>query len=118
MDTTSKVAQLRAYELTYLVSGGYTDQDVEKIKADVQALLKKYQADVIKAEDWGKKALAYTITHEGKKNNEAYYMFVSFNMPTSQAQDFERQIFLQSKIMRHLLLVAEDAGEATEKAAE
>jgi|SRR5579859_1080986 len=119
MDTSSKKeAVVRLYELTFLVPGTMTDQEAEKIKAEVDALLKKYKADDVKVEDWGKRPLSYLITHESKKQSDAYYTHIMFKFGAGKAQDFERDIFLQPKIMRHLLLVSDGKENVTTEAKE
>jgi ribosomal protein S6 len=111
--------QQRTYELTYLLPGSMTDNDVAQVRTEVEALLKKYKANVLKNEDWGRKPLSYIITHEGKKQSDALYVHVVFEVASNQAQQLERDVYLNNKIMRHLLLVAEEPVDlAAEKVAE
>lgn len=111
--------QQRTYELTYLLPGSYTDNEVAQVRAELENLLKKYKAKVLKNEDWGRKQLAYVITHEGKKNTDAMYVHLVFELSSSQAQQLERDVYLNTKIMRHLLLVSDGEAEVTQpKAAE
>jgi ribosomal protein S6 len=107
--------QSRTYELTYLLPGSMTDAEVAAVRAEVEALLKKYKADVVRNEDWGRKPLSYTITHNGKKNSDAMYVHLAFHANSNTAQAMERDVYLNSKVMRHLLLVAEDEVESPEK---
>ena len=107
MDTARK-AELRTYELTYILSGSLTDQDVEKAKAEIEPLLKRASAQVVKTEDWGKRPLAYIITHGGKKQTEGYYVFLVIKMPADKASDLDREMYLNGRVMRHLLLVSEE----------
>ena len=108
MDTPKKVVLHRVYELTYLLPETLTEAEVSQVKTDVEGLLKKYKATILKDEDWGKQRLAYIITHNAHKNTEGYYKHVVFKMDALQAPVFEHDIFLQNKIMRHLLLKAEE----------
>jgi ribosomal protein S6 len=108
----------RSYELTYLVPGSLTDSEVAQVRSEVETLLKKYKAEVVKTEDWGRKPLAYIITHEGKKQSDAMYVHIVFTLSTDKAQQFEHDIYLVTRIMRHLMLLAEEANEAVEVAAE
>lgn len=111
MDTV----QSRTYELTYLLPGDLTDSEVNQVKTEVEALLKKYNASDSKVEDWGRKPLAYVMAHEGKKHREAYYVHQTFQLPTTQTQALDRDMQLSPKVMRHLLLVSEEgSAEATE----
>src|SRR5258708_10468885 len=119
MDTSSKKeAVVRLYELTFLVPGTMTDQEAEKIKAEVDALLKKHKADDVKVEDWGKRPLSYLMTHESKKQSDAYYTHIMFKLDAGKAQDFEHDIFFPPKIMRHLLLVSDEKENVVAEAKE
>src|SRR5476651_569884 len=103
--------QSRTYELTYLLPGSLTDSEVAQVRIEVENLLKKYKAEVLKNEDWGRKPLAYVITHNGKKNSDAMYVHLVFKGNSNQAQALERDVYLLSAVMRHLLLVVEDLVE-------
>jgi len=107
--------QSRTYELTYLLPGSMTDVEVAQVRTEVETLLKKYKADLLINEDWGRKPLAYVITHSGKKSNDAMYIHVVFKAHSNQAQALERDVYLLSKVMRHLLLVVEDESVSQEK---
>jgi small subunit ribosomal protein S6 len=101
-------ADLRTYELTYVLAGNIADQDIEKAKAEVEPLLKRASAKIIKTEEWGKRPLAYIITHDGKKQTDGYYVHLVLEMPSDKSQDLDREMYLNSRVMRHLLLVSEE----------
>jgi small subunit ribosomal protein S6 len=112
-----KQVEVRLYELTYLLPGVLSDQEVEKAKTETDSLLKKYQAEIIRVEDWGKKPLAYVMTYGGKKQTEATYTHIVFKLPANKAQELEREVQLSSKVMRHLLLAVEEPKEGEAKEA-
>src|SRR6185369_7754901 len=100
MDTSKKEVQVRIYELTYLLPGTMSDQEIEKAKSEIDALLKKHKAEVMSVEDWGKKPLAYIMTDEGKKHTDAVYVHIVFKLPSLKAPKLERDVFLTAKVMR------------------
>jgi len=107
----------RNYELTYILPGSLTDNEVAQLKTQVEQILKKYNAQILKNEDWGRRPLAYTIVHEGKKQNEGVYTHIVLALEPSKAPTFEREVYLSNLVMRHLLVVAEEeAEEATPEA--
>ncbi len=112
MDTSPKEVLVRVYELTYLIPGGMSDQDVEKVRATVEAILKKAKAEIVAVEDWGKKPLAYVITHEGKKQSDATYTHVISKLETLKAPAVEREVALQPQVMRHLMLAVDEKEQA------
>ncbi|MFH2118643.1 MAG: 30S ribosomal protein S6 [Candidatus Paceibacterota bacterium] len=100
-------AKIKLYELTYLVPGSFTDSELTKVQEAVQALVKKHKGTV-KAEDaWGKKSLAYDIRQAGKSYSEAHYVHLIVELDATIAQDFERGVYLNNDIIRHLLVEAE-----------
>ena len=110
--------RVRQYELTYLVPANLTSDESNKIVEAVEKLIKKHKGTTQSTEEWGKRPLAYTIQHHGKKYNEALYNFVVVEFETSQAVGFEKDVYLNQSIMRHLFVVAEPekAKEDSDKA--
>ncbi len=100
------------YELTYLVSGGYTDSELKKVQEEVLALVKKYKGEVISETMWGKKPLAYAVRKAGKSYDEAYYVHLRLSLVAEQAPEFEQGVYLHNSIIRHLMVVG--SSEATE----
>ena len=103
------------YELTYLVSGGYTDGEVKKVQEEILALVEKYKGEVISETVWGKKPLAYSIRKAGKTYDEAYYVHLRLNLATEKAPEFEKGVYLNNDIIRHLMVVG--SAEAVEESA-
>jgi small subunit ribosomal protein S6 len=97
----------RQYELTFLVATGYTETELGQIKKEVETLVKKHGGKVESQEDWGKKPLAYKLKKAGKLIEEANYFYFELSFEPAKAQAFERDIYLTSKIIRHLFVMAE-----------
>ncbi|MFZ5376269.1 MAG: 30S ribosomal protein S6 [Patescibacteria group bacterium] len=113
-----KEANKRQYELTFLLDPTLTDTERKDIEKKVQSLVKKHHGDVISEEDWGKKTLAYTIKKKGKKYQEATYSHWVVEFVSTEAPEFEKDLFLNQDIVRHLLVLAEEdsvAGSQTEQ---
>lgn len=102
--------QNRQYELTYVIPVGYTDSEVAQIKKEIEDLAKKRKGAVTKVEDWGKRSLSYRIKKGGKTHEEAVYIYTELSFDPAQAQAFERDIYLNTKLLRHLFVIA--SGEA------
>jgi len=101
----------RQYELTFLVATGYTETELGQIKKEVETLVKKHSGKIDKQEDWGKKPLAYKLKKAGKIIEEASYFYFEISFEPSEAQAFERDIYLATKILRHLFVMAEPEGD-------
>lgn len=107
MDTARKV-EPRTYELTYILSGSLTDSEIEKAKAEIEPVLKRASAKIIKTEEWGSRPLSYIISHDGKKQTDGYYVHLVVQIPANKSQDLDHEMYLHSRVMRHLLLVSEE----------
>lgn len=99
--------EARSYELTYLVPTSFTDSEASKIAEEVTKLVTRHKGQVTNVSSWGKKKMAYRIKHGSSYHAEAYYTHVEFSMPAEEVQAFEKNIYLQANIVRHLLVVAE-----------
>jgi ribosomal protein S6 len=104
----------RQYELTYLLPNSLKIAEVSQAQAAVVALVAKFDGAIETTEDWGKKETAYAIRHSGSDQNEALYTHLLFSMPAKNAQALERELQLNTQVMRHLLILAEPAVISTE----
>ena len=105
--------QVRRYELTYLIPVSLTSGEASQTHQAVTDLVKKYEGTVIAQEDWGKKDLAYAIRHASSDQREAVYTHLLVELPASNVQGLERDLRLQSHLMRYLLVLAETGATAT-----
>jgi small subunit ribosomal protein S6 len=103
----------RKYELTYILSGSLTDSEVAQLKTKVEQILAKFNAQILKNEDWGRRPLAYTIKKDGKKQTEGCYTHLVFSLEPSKAPVLEREVYLSNVVMRHLMVVSEETEEET-----
>ena len=100
-----KSSPVRTYELTYLVGSGYTTAETASLQDQITALIGKYNGKIVEVIDWGKKALAYPIHHEGKSHVEANYTHIVLEMPAERAQKFANDVKMKREIIRSLLVV-------------
>ena len=97
-------APVRTYEITYLVSGGATSSELTAIRDEVITLVGKYAGKIQDTQDWGKKALAYAITSEGKTHTEAYYTHLIVKMAANKIVKFGQELALKKGIIRDLVI--------------
>jgi small subunit ribosomal protein S6 len=101
-------APVREYELTYLLPVSFTDSELGKMTAEIEAVLKKHKAEDISTANWGKKKMAYGIKHAGTLHTDANYYHVTFKVGSDHTQDLEKDVYLQPRVIRHLLVLAEE----------
>ncbi len=103
--------QAKLYELTYLLPADFTDSQLATVGESILKLITKHKGKVLQTQDWGKKALAYKIKHQGKFHTEAAYTHQVIKFPPAKVQSFEKEVFLEEQIMRHLVVVSENQSE-------
>lgn len=99
------------YECTYLTPVGLTTDEQKKLAEKVAKLVKKHTGTIASTEDWGKKVLAYTIKKESKKHTEAIYTHMVVEFDTANVTAFEKELYLQPEIIRHLLVIASEPSD-------
>lgn len=88
------------YELLYLVSANFTEDELNPIKAMVSSLITKFGGNITFEDDLGKKKLAYPV----EKNNNGYYLLVEFDLEGSKLIELEKSLRLTNEIMRHMVV--------------
>lgn len=104
--------RVRQYELTYLISPQLTSDETREIAAVVEKSIKKFDGKVLSQEDWGKRSLAYTLKHLGKRYDEAVFKHLVIEFETKAAFEFEKDVHLNQQILRYLFVIAEEAKKA------
>ncbi|MDP7673547.1 MAG: 30S ribosomal protein S6 [Dehalococcoidia bacterium] len=91
---------LRKYELVWILGGDVDEEHGTESIEKITSLVIDAGGEVTDTDVWGKRALAYPIN----KNSEGYYLQANFEIDGPQAQDFERAIYADQSIIRHLLV--------------
>lgn len=91
----------KTYELTVLLPGSLTPEEVKATLTALKKAVAARQGTVEKEESWGKKTLAYLI----KKQTDAQYFYFEVTLPTSTAQEFERDVRLTDHVLRELFVI-------------
>lgn len=88
---------MKNYELLYIVSNQYTDDEAEKIKQKVDELLQTNGAQLGLEDKMGKKKLAYPIDHVA----HGYYFLREFQLEDgSKLQEINNLLRLDKEILR------------------
>ncbi len=101
------------YELLYIIPAKYTEQEVLPIIEKIGESIKKYGAEIISTENLEKKKLAYPI----KQNFRGYYVFNKFNAAPEKLQELNKELRLNSEILKFLITKFEEIKEKPRKKA-
>lgn len=91
---------LNHYELLYLVSGSFAEDELTPIKEKVLEYIKKYEGAITFDDNFGKKKLAYPVG----KEHQGYYLITEFDLDGAKLKDLEKDIKLTNEILRHMVI--------------
>lgn len=94
----------KLYELVVLLHPDL-EIDAETPIAKIEKLIEAVKGRVTKRDNWGKKRLAYKIA----KHDFAVYVYLEVELETESVRELERTILITEEVIRHILVVHEDA---------
>jgi len=84
----------------YIVHPDTSEEDVESLARQLETMVTDDGGEVVKAEIWGKRRLAYKVG----KCGEGYYVLLRFKGGAALVQRMESHFRLTEPIIRHLML--------------
>ncbi len=96
----TKSSEIPHYELLYLISNKYSEDELGPIVDKVKNLIKENQGNITLSEEWGKKRLAYQI----KSFYYGYYNLIEFDLAPDKLVKIDRMLRLMSEILRHQIV--------------
>lgn len=93
--------ELKRYELVYLISNKYSEDELEPIMADINKLITDNGGKIIAEDNWGKRRLAYQI----KNFFHAYYVVLEFDLVPEAMKKLDKHLRLSDEILRHLIVI-------------
>ena len=96
----NKKNEIPHYELLFIVSNKYTEDEVKPIVENVNKIIKDNDGVITYSEKWGKKKLAYPIEHF----NYGYYSLVEFDVDGQAVEKINRQLRMSNEILRHTIV--------------
>lgn len=88
------------YELLYIVSNKFTEEELKPIQEKVEKLITDNKGEITYRENWGKKKLAYKIDHF----SYGYYSLLEFDIPGTKAQKVNDVLRMSADILRHQMM--------------
>jgi len=113
---------MKDYELLYIVSGGLSEAEATKVSDEIGNALAKLGGKAEESSDgfWGRRRLAYPIG----KDDQGWYVVTRFSIDPAKLDDFQKVLNLNGKVIRTVLVnanevpTAEEAAKAKEAAEE
>lgn len=76
---------MNIYENIIILNASLTDEEIEAAAAKVKALITNSGGEILKADNWGRKKLAYEI----KKHKKGFYLLLIFKAAPSLIKKLE-----------------------------
>jgi len=92
------MSQARQYELVYIMSPDATEKDVTDLHAQIESIITRYQGELVKTENWGRRKLAFRIG----KHREGTYVLEVFTGTGELTKELDRRLKVIDSVIRHL----------------
>ena len=101
----------RKYELVYLVSPEASDEQVNALHDQVQSIVSRYNGEIEKTDNWGRRKLAYEIGH----HKEATYVLEVINGTGELMKELDRRLKVIDDVIRHLVVRVDEEQQVVER---
>lgn len=99
---------MRTYEAIFIVHPEVVGDDLTAIIDKYKTILTDQGANVLKAENWGTRTLAYTV----KKQPKGCYILFIFDAEPKVIAEFERRMRIDEKVIKFQTVLMEGGYQA------
>ena len=89
----------RDYELGFILNPEVSEEQTRAILERIQQIVKNYDGQVVKVNQWGRRRLAYPIEH----HRDGYYVFIDMILTPETVFELDRTLKVSEEVMRHLV---------------
>jgi small subunit ribosomal protein S6 len=86
------------YETIFLTRTDLSTEALDELKEKLKTIITQYDGEILKSEEWGKKALAYPI----QKETRAYYTYIVYSGNDAVVAEIERNFRMLEYVLRFL----------------
>ena len=105
------MSQARQYELVYIMSPDATEQEVTDLHTQIESIVTRYQGEMVKTENWGRRKLAFRIG----KHREGTYVLEVFNGTGELTKELDRRLKVIDSVIRHLCVRVDEELRLAER---
>jgi small subunit ribosomal protein S6 len=106
-----KENSLRTYEIMFIVTPQTTDDDLHKLVAQLETIIKDKGGNIAKVDYWGRRKLAYPI----RKFDEGIYTVIYLEGSGHEISEVERRLRVTDSVMRHITVRTDEDLKRAEK---
>jgi small subunit ribosomal protein S6 len=97
----------RKYELVYVISPDVSDDQVNELHGQIDAIVQRMGGQIEKTDNWGRRKLAYEIG----RHKEGTYVLEVINGSGELMKEIDRRLKVIDTVIRHLVVrVDEEQG--------
>jgi small subunit ribosomal protein S6 len=105
------MSQARQYELVYIMSPDATEQDVADLHTQIESIITRYQGELVKTENWGRRRLAFRIG----RHREGTYVLEVFKGTGELTKELDRRLKVIDSVIRHLCVRVDEELRLAER---
>lgn len=92
------------YESIFILRSSLSEEEAAAIQEKMKGALEKFGASIMKAENWGKKKLAYEINHDRRGT----YTLLQFEASGNVVGELERLYRLEDSVLKFLTVKVDE----------
>src|SRR3989454_10183035 len=90
----------RQYELVYILPPDTTEEQVNELHGQLDAVVSRMNGRIEKTENWGRRKLAYEIAHQ----KEGVYVLEVIEGTGDLMKELDRRLRVMDQVIRHLVV--------------
>jgi small subunit ribosomal protein S6 len=102
---------MRNYEIIFILKPSFTDEEIDKLIAQMEGIVKAQQGEVLGVEKMGKKKLAYRIG----KMDEGHYILFRVIGNGECVKEFERRLKVADSVIRYITVRVDESMKRFDK---
>jgi small subunit ribosomal protein S6 len=101
----------RQYELVYILSPDVTEQQTTELHGQIEGIVSRLNGRIDKAENWGRKKLAYEIGH----HKEGTYLLDVISGSGDLMKELDRRLRVMDDVIRHMVVRVDEEQKVVER---
>lgn len=102
---------MRIYEELYIAKADATDEEIDALNGQLEAVIKQSGGKLEKTDKWGVRKLAYRV----KKQAEGYYCLLFFHAGSNTVKEIERRLRVSDMVIKFLTVRMDEKLKWLEK---
>jgi small subunit ribosomal protein S6 len=101
----------RKYELVYVISPDVSDDQVNELHSQIDAIVQRMGGQIEKTDNWGRRKLAYEIG----RHKEGTYVLEAINGNGELMKEIDRRLKVIDTVIRHLIVRVDEEQAVIER---